>query len=431
MTKDYYSGDIHLDGDEDDDLFDGALGPEIELPIGTVIEDRYEIIEYLGNGTSAVVYKCIDRLLGNLIVAIKVMPADVVDDPVATTRLYRELLTNFDFDHENIARFYECIRGRGFIGLVMEYVEGGTLEDLFEDEYVFTPEEVRALMVQICKALEVIHAAGIVHRDLKPENVLLTDAGIVKIADFGLARGNQAEEEAEVTEDDLKLFATDSIARKATATGGVAGSPLYLAPEYIANGKVTTQSDIYAVGVIGYQMLSGVEPFPHDSLVDLLKAKMKEIPPPVSDFRPELPPELAEIVERAMSIKPGQRHKSAREMRQALEQLNLGSLSQSFSQAFIDEQVRMVQAENKKTVIDLIMAVYLWPFKLVVEFFGLFGNFGFAFLGLVVIAVFSFVLVAMFGHIFGMDYSALYERIPLSWVSYVEMLRQAGETPQL
>ena len=104
MTKDYYSGDIHIDeGGDDDDLYDGALGPEIELPVGTVIEDRYEIIEYLGNGTSAVVYKCIDRLLGNLIVAMKVMPADVVEDPVATTRLYRELLTNFDFDHENIA----------------------------------------------------------------------------------------------------------------------------------------------------------------------------------------------------------------------------------------------------------------------------------------------------------------------------------------
>lgn len=431
MTKDYYSGDIHLDNeDADDDLYDGSLGPEIELPVGSVIDDRYEIIEYLGNGTSAVVYKCIDRLLGNLVVAIKVMPADVVDDPVATTRLYRELLANFDFDHENIARFYECIRGRGFIGLVMEYVQGGTLEDLFEDEYVFTPEEVRSILVQICKALEVIHAAGIVHRDLKPENVLITESGIIKITDFGLARGDHAEEESEFSGGALALFAEDAIARKATATGGVAGSPLYLAPEYIANGKVSARSDLYAVGVIGYQMLAGREPFPHESLVELLKAKMKEVPESILSFRPDLPPELADIVERAMSIKPGSRFESAFQMRHLLDQIQLGALSQSFSQAFMEEQVKKIQAENRrKSTVDLILSVYLWPFKLVVEFFGLFGHAGFVFLGLSLIFSFSFILVAMFGSIIGLDYFALYEKVPVAWIPWIEALRQFGEGP--
>ena len=421
LTKDYFSGDIHVSDDLDDSLVDTS-SPVIDLPVGTVIEDRYEVMEYLGNGTSAVVYKCQDRLLGNLVVAMKVISGSVIDDPVATTRLYRELLTNFDFDHENIARFYDCIRGPDYIALVMEYVKGGTLEDLFEDEYYFMPEEIRSILVQICKALEVIHGAGIVHRDLKPENVLLTESGIVKIADFGLARGNKACEELEVSVEDPKIFQNDEIAKRATVTGGVAGSPLYLAPEYIAKGEVSALSDIYALGIIGYQLLTGQEPYPHDSLVEMLKAKLKEKPDSIQMVNPHMSAEFALIIEKAMEIKPSARYSDVLQIRRALEQLNLGSLTQTYTQSFIDQQVKDVQ---RPSIFKLLFNAYLWPFKMIVEGLSYLGNLFFLMSVISVIGGLIYIAYLVFGPALGLNMGETYETLPVWLANIVENIRQS------
>jgi serine/threonine protein kinase len=300
--------------------------PLFTISAGSLIAERYEVLEYLGSGASAAVYKCKDTLLGNLIVAVKIIPNSIISDQVALRRLYRELLTNFDFDHPNIARFYDSVRADDYIGLVMEYVAGGSLAGLFDSGHIFHFEEIRTILVQICVALEAIHSAGIVHRDMKLENVLFTKEGVVKVADFGLAK--EYVESGNIGTDlknsgDFAMLRTDPSARHATATGGIAGSPLYLAPEYISKGIVNAQSDIYAVGIIGYQLIAGCEPYPCEDLLDMFKAKLSEKPESLMKLRPDTPWELCQIIDNAIEIDPSNRYKDIRKMRYALERLVL------------------------------------------------------------------------------------------------------------
>ncbi len=411
------------DGELEDSLA-GFDGPEIALPIGAVIADRYEVLKQLGHGTSGVVYKVCDRLLGNLTVALKVIPTEVVDDPVAVTRLYRELLASFDFDHENIARFYDCIRGDNYIGLVIEFVEGGTLEDVFQQGKRFVAEEVRSIMVQVCKGLELVHNAGIVHRDLKPENILFTDSGIVKITDFGLARGMELGDDSGSEEERLALFQGDAIAKRATAVGGVAGSPLFLAPEYIASGKVSPLNDIYALGVIGYQLLSGLEPFPQDSLVEMLKVKMREEPPGIVTVYPNANAELSAIIEKAMSIKPHRRYQSAFELRRALERLNLGNLSQAYSASLFHDQV---EPEND-AIVDTLYNVYSFPVRMLSKT-GIF-NLGLPWYVKYFMAISIFILVFLAtAPLVGLETGAMDEMLPESVFSALQGVRSFLKPP--
>lgn len=365
-------------------------GPMVVLPRGSIVEGRYEVIEYLGSGASASVYKCVDTLLGNLEVALKVLPSSVVDNQIAIKRLQRELLTNFDFDHPNIARFYECVRGDHFIGFVMEYVSGGSLADVFESGKRFTADETRIILTQIARALEVIHGAGVVHRDLKLENILFSENGTVKVTDFGLAREASAFEESLAEEEgkpSIGILSSAAYRRSETLTNGVAGSPLYLAPEYISAGTISVQSDIYAVGVIGYQLLTGVEPYQFDDILDMFKAKLREPPKPALEVCPTCSPALAAIVERAMAVNPEDRFQDAWHLRAALENLQSSSGAILMTEAYKGQIQSYVTRPPALETVTLDGQTYAVGVQGIVDFFGLFGPIGYFSLGILTSAL--------------------------------------------
>jgi serine/threonine protein kinase len=180
----------------------------------------------------------------------------------------------------------------------MEYVSGGDLLSLIKREPL-TPEKSARFLNQIASALEAIHAAGIVHRDLKPENILITTDEQVKLADFGVAR----------------LRGSQTL----TQAGAMVGTPKYIPPEYLETGESDHRGDIFALGVLGYEMLSGVSPFPDDSRELLATRRHTLKPPPLVKVAPHCPPELALIIERAMSPNLAQRYQSATDLRRDIE----------------------------------------------------------------------------------------------------------------
>lgn len=287
------------------------------IPPGTVIRDRYVVEEYLGSGTSASVYKCHDKMLGNLPVALKAFPAEILEDKGHSQRLLRELQTNFGVDHENIARFYDCIRTESIICLVMEYVNGGDLEEFIKTDRKITYNQLKFILTQISAGLTAIHEKSIIHRDLKLTNILVTSTNLIKITDFGLARINQLSRKTV----DGRLKNQDSLA---TETGDVVGTPLYLAPEYLESDKFDQRSDIYAFGVVGYELLTGTEPYVMDgSFFQFIEKKISQDPVPPHEINPDCPEDLSFVIMRALKRDPAERFQTARVLYRTLQQIEL------------------------------------------------------------------------------------------------------------
>lgn len=281
-----------------------------ELKRGMVLFGRFQVIQALGKGASGVVYRCRHLELGNRTVAIKLFPADIVDDKIAATRLTREIRIAHLVNHDHVARFYECIRNEDVISIVMEYTDGGTLEDLIESRNL-TLKETVSILSQTCLGLAAIHEHNFVHRDLKPSNILINKDGFVKITDFGLAREAQTATSMRAT---LHGHASYPESAKCTSQHMVVGTPCYASPEYIANGQLDNRSDIYAVGVIAYEAITGELPVDAPNVRDLLRKKVQEEPVPILERAPQCPPELAELIMRTLSRNPSQRPKNASEL---------------------------------------------------------------------------------------------------------------------
>ena len=267
----------------------------ISLQPGTVIAGRYEVVKCLGAGSMGLVYACRHRELSGHLVAAKVLFPEVALDKVASQRFKNEIFASYGVSHPNVVRAYEYIRDGDLIAYTMEFVGGGDLADrLSKGVETFTIGEIVKLLSQMCSGVQAIHDAGIVHRDLKPENILLTKEGDVKIADFGIAR----------TERGPKL----------TEHGGVVGTIDYVSPEYMLNSHVDWRSDIYAIGILGYEMITGESPFPAESVYAKMTKRLKTDPPMPSLKRRDCPKELDEIIVRAMARDPEERYQSAAEM---------------------------------------------------------------------------------------------------------------------
>lgn len=281
----------------------GMTGEQLTtLRAGTVIGGRYEVVRHLGAGSMGLVYACRHRELGNM-VAVKVLFAEVANDPVAAKRFNNEIFASYGVTHPNVVRAYEYIREGGVLAYAMEYVDGGALADrLDKGRPLMAVSEIVKLLAQMCLGVQAIHDAGIVHRDLKPENILLTKDGQVKIADFGIAR-------------------TDAGPRL-TEHGGVVGTIEYVSPEYMKNSHVDWRSDLYALGVLAYEMLTGEPPFSGESVYAKLTKRLTTDPTPPSVRRAECSPELDRIVLKAMSRDPEARYQSAAEIFYDLEALS-------------------------------------------------------------------------------------------------------------
>ena len=267
---------------------------------GQVLAGRYELGERLGvGGMSTVVRAFDDRLERD--VAIKLLAEHLADDDQFVARFRREALSVARLVHPNIVQVFDFgldePTHRQYI--VMELVRGRSGAEILRDEGVLELRDALSIVAQACRGLEYAHRNGVVHRDVKPANLLRGEDGVVKLADFGIA----------------KAFSDES---SITQVGSVLGTAAYLAPEQAAGEQAGPAADLYALGVVAYQLMSGRLPYEAQSLTELALKQQREVPPRLDELNPEVSPQLAMAVDRALALDPRQRPASADELRSLL-----------------------------------------------------------------------------------------------------------------
>src|SRR5438477_6158457 len=261
---------------------------------GRVFSNRYEIQRELAQGGMAEVYLAHDQLL-NRPVAMKALFPEYAREPSFVERFRREAQAAANLNHPNIVAIYDWGQEDGTYFIVMEYVEGRVLRDLIRSEAPLDPNQAAEITAEIASALAFAHRNGVVHRDVKPGNVLLTQSGTVKVTDFGIARAG--------TSDGL------------TQTGSVMGTATYFSPEQAQGLPVDGRSDVYALGVVLYEMVTGVAPFTAESPVSVAYKHVREDPVPPSERNPDVPPDLERIILTALAKSPENRYQTADDMR--------------------------------------------------------------------------------------------------------------------
>jgi serine/threonine protein kinase len=264
--------------------------------IGSRVGD-YEILQILGAGGMGRVYK-VRNVLSDRVEAMKVLLPDLAGNPELADRFMREIKVQASLDHPNIAALHTALRIENQLMMLMEYVEGITLDKLMEAGPV-PIEKAADCIAQVLSALSYAHARGVVHRDLKPANMMITPSGIVKLMDFGIAK---------MTAD-----------RKLTQTGSTVGSLYYMSPEQI-KGEVNLdpRSDLYSLGVSLYEVVTGARPFQGDSEYSIMAAHLQKNPPPPIQISPNLPAGLNDVILQALEKEPAKRFQTADAFRTAL-----------------------------------------------------------------------------------------------------------------
>lgn len=307
------------------------------LTKGQKINDRYEIIKTIGEGGMANVYLAEDTILERK-VAIKVLRGDLSNDEKFIRRFKREALSVSNLSHPNIVEVYDVGEEDGNYYIVMEYIEGKTLKQLLQKRGALTLTEVIDIMSQLTDGLAHAHEAYIIHRDIKPQNIMIEDNGRIKITDFGIA---------------MALNST-----QLTQTNSVMGSVHYLPPEQ-ANGKGSTvKSDIYSLGILMYELLTGSVPFKGDTAVEIALKHMKEKIPSVRKQNPTIPQSVENIILKATAKNPKNRYDSVREMyndlQTALERDNEKRIVYEYPENDLEETkvIAPIPKEPKKPVVD-------------------------------------------------------------------------------
>ena len=264
-----------------------------------VLGGRYRLERHLARGGMAEVYVADDQLL-NRPVAVKVLFPELARDEAFVERFRREARSAASLNHHNIVSVYDFGEDEGSWFIVMEYVEGRTLRDIIKAEGPMDPARAAELASEVAAALAAAHAQGIVHRDIKPANVLIAaDTGTVKVTDFGIARAANARQDL-------------------TVPGTVLGTATYLSPEQAQGADIDARTDIYSLGMVLYEMLTGKPPFTGETSVAVAYQQLNRIAPPPSTLNPRVPPALDAVVMRAMSKDPVERQASAEEIREEL-----------------------------------------------------------------------------------------------------------------
>jgi len=258
---------------------------------------HYEILEKLGEGGMGVVYKARDTKLHRT-VALKFLPTQMTHDPVTKKRFIREARSASAIQHNNVCTIYEIGEtDDGQMFICMAHYEGRTLDRLLAEGEI-TAESALNTVIQIAEGLSKAHEAGITHRDIKPANILITTDGVPKLLDFGLA----------------KLSAET----KVTKTGATVGTVVYMSPEQASGGEVDARSDIFSLGVVLYELLTGALPFPGDHTAAILYGIMNNDPPPITNYWSDAPERLQTLITRVLQKDSGDRHQSALEFARAL-----------------------------------------------------------------------------------------------------------------
>jgi eukaryotic-like serine/threonine-protein kinase len=268
------------------------------LDVGGRVGD-YEVLALLGAGGMGRVYK-VRNIISNREEAMKILLSDFTSDRDLAARFMVEIRTLAGLEHPNIAQLRTAFQFQNQLVMVMEYVEGTTLESMASKAPI-PVDRVIDFSTQVLAALSYAHGKGVTHRDIKPANVMITDHGVVKLMDFGIAKSTN----------DMQL----------TRPGTTMGSVYYMSPEQVRGGGVDARSDIYSYGVTLYEMLTGRKPFQAETSYSVLNAQLNEAPTPPAMVNPSLPPELNNIVLRAMVKAPEGRFQTAEEFRSALKAL--------------------------------------------------------------------------------------------------------------
>jgi serine/threonine protein kinase len=265
-----------------------------------VLAERYELGERLGVGGMSTVLEAFDRRLERP-VAVKLLAEHLADDSQFVARFRREALSAARLVHPNVVQVFDFgldeSSGRHYI--VMELIRGQSGAEILRDEGILGVQEALSMVLQACRGLDYAHRNGVVHRDVKPGNLLRAEDGVVKLADFGIAKA--LSDESAITQ-----------------VGSVIGTAAYLAPEQAAGEEVGPPADLYALGVVTYQFLSGRLPYEAQSLTELALKQMREIPAPLDELNPEVTPQLAVAVDRALALDPRERYPDAESFRDAL-----------------------------------------------------------------------------------------------------------------
>lgn len=267
------------------------------LSKGQKISDRYTIIKSIGEGGMANVFLAEDSIL-NRKVAVKVLRGDLSTDEKFIRRFQREALSVSNLSHQNIVEVYDVGEEDGEYYIVMEYLSGKTLKQLLKKRETLTLTEVIDIMSQITDGISHAHSSYIIHRDIKPQNIMIEDNGLIKITDFGIA---------------MALNAT-----QLTQTNSVMGSVHYLPPEQASGKNSTIKSDIYSIGILMYELITGNVPFKGDNAVEIALKHMKEKIPSIRKQNPAIPQSVENILLRATAKNPRNRYESAKQMHEDL-----------------------------------------------------------------------------------------------------------------
>lgn len=270
---------------------------------GLVLGNRYEVQELLGQGGMALVYRARDRVLDRP-VAVKILRPEYCADANLVARFQREARAAANLVYPNIVAVYDVGQDNNNYYIVMEYVAGPTLKDIIRQRAPLSVDQAMRIAEQICLALEYAHRHGVIHRDIKPQNILLSeDEEVVKVTDFGIAKSTL---DPETTTDRLAL-----------------GTVKYISPEQARGIEVVPQSDLYSLGVVLYEMLTGQQPFDGETPVSIARQHADAHPRPPRQLNPYIPPPAEAIILRALAKDPRERFASAREMRLSLERYRL------------------------------------------------------------------------------------------------------------
>ncbi len=301
---------------------------------GQKINDRYEIIKNIGEGGMANVYLAYDTILDRR-VAIKVLRGDLSNDEKFVRRFQREALSASSLSHPNIVEMYDVGEDDGIYYIVMEYIEGKTLKQLIKKRGSITISEAIDIMLQLTDGISHAHDSYIIHRDLKPQNILIKEDGTIKITDFGIA---------------MALNST-----QLTQTNSVMGSVHYLPPEQASGKGSTIRSDIYSMGILFYELLTGSLPFKGDNAVEIALKQMRDDIPSIRKKNPVIPQSVENVVLKATAKNPKNRYTDAKEMHADLltvlndERMEEKRIEFKYPEHEVDDNTRNITTVKKKT----------------------------------------------------------------------------------
>jgi eukaryotic-like serine/threonine-protein kinase len=306
------------------------------LQPGVVFGGRYEILGVLGQGGMGAVYKARDRELDRLI-ALKVIRPELATDPAILLRFKQELILSRNITHKNVVRIYDLGEADGIRFISMEYVDGEDLRTILRRNGKFSSKEAIAVVEQVCRALDSAHSEGVIHRDLKPQNIMRDRHGRIVVMDFGLARSLG----------DSGL----------TQTGALVGTLEYMSPEQAMGSTLDQRSDIFSVGLIFYELLTGKAPYEADTAIASLMKRTREDARAVSDVEASVPRSLSAIVGRCLEREPANRYHSAVEL---LQQLTTWEANPNISAETLSKMIAHPIVRRSRFSLDLPGKSWMW-----------------------------------------------------------------------